>query len=392
MKKIKLLLIFLLCAVNIYPQNTDDVVIAKRIKLNSVVLGEVETIFVSIPNSYTASNKSYPVLYLFDGTEVNISYAAGVVNNLTYYEIIPEMIIVAISTKNRKRDFTPTIPKSIPEDILKNMQPGGADKFLSFIETELFPYIENNYRTLPYRIIAGHSDGGLCVTYAFLSHNNMFDSYIAASPSLGWDSNLTNKVAEEKIATMNLKRKQYFISVGGNEHPLTIADTHTFVRTLKLKAPSELKWRFNYNENEDHYSQATIALYNGLRFVYDGWKMDYEDMALQGLDAIKSFYENLTEKYGYEILPDGNTLNYIGMDAARFGKQEEALKIFTYNTLIHPQFSEAFNYLGSSYLKAGNNELAIKNFKKAIELATVSKDGNLERYKSQLEEAKSSKK
>jgi uncharacterized protein len=391
MKSIKIILV-LLCLTEIsYSQNSDDVVIAKRIKINSLVLAEEETIFISIPNSYFASDRSYPVLYILDGSEITISYAAGLVNNLADYEIVPEMIIVAIATNNRKRDFTPTNPQYFP-DYIKKMHPGEADKFLSFIETELFPFVNKNYRTRPYRIFAGHSDAGLCVTHAFLSHIHMFDSFIASSPSLGWDSSYVNKVAEEKIASLDCKKKQFFISIGGNEHPSEINNVHAFVRTLRLKAPAELKWKINYNENEDHYSMATIALYNGLRFIYDGWKMNYEEMAMRGLSAIKSFFQNNTEKYGYEILPDGNALNYIGMDAMRFGRQEEALKIFAYNTLIHPQFPEAFSCLGSGNLKAGNIELAIKNFERAVELATVSKDENLDKYKNQLEDARLGKK
>jgi predicted alpha/beta superfamily hydrolase len=392
MKTLNLFVWFLFTTVTAFAQNADDIVVAKRIKINSILLGQEREIYISTPINYANSDKKYPVLYLLDGSEVTISFASGLLRNLTDYEIVPEMIIVAISSENRKRDFTPTVPQNIPEDFLKMMQPGGADKFLSFIETELFPFIEKNYRTKPYRIFAGHSDAGLCVAHAFVSHNSMFNAYIATSPSLGWDSNVVNKVAEDKIATMNLKNKQLFISIGGKEHPQSIADAHTFARTLKLKAPVDLKWSFNYNENEDHYSQATIALYNGLRFIYDGWKMDFEEMALRGLEAIKVFYKNQTEKYGYEISPDGYVLNYIGMDANRLGNQEEALKIFTYNTQIHPQFPDAFSCLGDCYLNSGNQELAIVNFKKAVELAIESKDENLDRYKSQLEDAKSRKK
>jgi uncharacterized protein len=392
MRTINLFVLLFFASLASYAQNSNDIVIAKIIKINSNILGQERTIYVSTPINYTNSDKKYPVLYILDGSEVTISYATGLIRNLTDYEIVPEMIIVAISSDNRKQDFTPTVPKDIPEDFLKRMQPGGADKFLGYIETELFPFIEKNYRTVPYRIFAGHSDAGLCVAHAFVSHNSMFNAYIATSPSIGWDSNIINKVAEDKIATINLKNKQLFISIGGKEHPLNIANVHTFARTLKLKAPNELIWTFKYNENEDHYSQSTIALYQGLRFIYDDWKMDYEVMAQRGLDAIKIFFRNQTEKYGYEILPDGYVLNNLGMDATRFGRQEEALKIFTYNTLIHPGFPDAFSCLGDWYLNAGNNGLAIKSFEKAVELATTLKDGNLDRYKSQLENAKAKNK
>lgn len=389
MRTYYLLVSILFITISSYAQNSTDIVVAKKMKIHSTILGQERELFISLPVNYANSDKKYPVLYLLDGSEVTIGFATGLIRNLTDYDIVPEMVIVAISSENRKQDFTPTVPKNIPEDFLKRMQPGGADKFLAFIETELFPFIEKNYRTIPYRIFAGHSDAGLCVAHAFVSHNGMFNAYIASSPSLGWDSNIVNKIAEDKISTMNLKNKQFFISVGGKEHPQSIADAHTFVRTLKLKASSDLTWSFNYNENEDHYSQSTLAFYNGLRFIYQGWKMDYEAMAIRGYDAICSFFKNQTEKYGYEVLPDGNALNFIGMDATRMGKNEEALKIFTYNTQIHPDFPDAFSCLGDFYLNSGNKKLAIINFEKAVEIASKVKDLNLDRFKNQLENAKS---
>jgi predicted alpha/beta superfamily hydrolase len=98
-----------------------------------------------------------------------------------------------------KSGTQPVIPwyHKTEEEQLSVMQPGEkcveADKFLSFIESELFPYIEKNYRPVPYRICSGHSSGGLCVTHSFLMHNNMFNSYIALSPSLYWDAGLVMK-------------------------------------------------------------------------------------------------------------------------------------------------------------------------------------------------------
>ena len=376
-----------------YSQNSDDVVIAKKLKLHSAVFGEDQTLFVSTPNSYSSGNNAYPVLYVLDGSEVEISFVGGLVKNLSDYEVIPEMIVVAIATNDRKRDYTPTMPKNRPAGFYKrNPHAGGADKFLSYVETELFPFIEKNYRTRPYRILAGHSDAGLCVVHAFLSHSGLFESYIATSPSLGWDSCFVNKLADEKISSLNLKRKQLFTSIGGKEYPSSITDANAFTSILKSKAPSELKWKFNYYEKEDHYSVSTIAMYEGLRFVYEGWKFDFDAMLLQGADYIKNFYQSQTEKYGYEIKPQDYILNMIGMEMLRANRNEDALKVFSYNVFVNPKSPEAYSGLGSGYLQTGKKELAIKNFEKAVELASNSKDENLERYKSQLEDARSNKK
>ena len=391
MKTIVIILILISISELSYTQNSDDLVIAKRIKINSVLLNEDETVFVSVPKNYETSGKSYPVLYLLDGSETSISYATGLVKNLSDYEIIPELIVVAIATKDRNRDYTPIKPNNFP-DFVNVSTAGHADQFLSFIEKELFSYIDKNYRTIPYRIFAGHSFGGLCVTYAFVSHNNMFNSYIATSPSFGWYPNLINGADDDKIADLNLKKKQYFISVAENEDPLFIKEVLSFSRTLKLKASPELNWKCSFIENEDHMSQATIGLYNGLRFVYRGWRFDFETMKTRGLEYIKGFYQNLTDLYGYEILPKDNILNMLGMEISHSGKQDEAMKIFTYNTQIHPDCPESYSCLGMGYLQAGNKELAVKDLTKAVELATKINDWNLERYKNQLEGAKAVKK
>jgi len=405
MKSVKLLVVFLLFAGMAYPQNADDVVIAKRIKINSAVLGEERTIYVSTPSGYSESNESYPVFYVLDGWTSVI----GLADNLSSFGLCPEMIVVVIEQVNSSKDMFPSAPRNS-----RGTQPakpwyhqkednelrvprhgekcGEADKFLSFIETELFPFIEKSYRTLPYRICSGHSSGGLCVTHAFISHTQMFNSYIALSPSLYWDDGLIMNTAEEKLAGMNLKYKQFYFSIGGKEIASTVGDAHTFAETIRKKASAELRWKFDYLENEDHGSGAIIGLINGLRFIYDGWKYDAEKMMAGGIDAIDSYYKGQSEKFGYKISPDVGTFNSIGWGDLRAGRQEEAMKIFVENTHRFPDSPDAYNFLAEGYLKAGNIEMAIKTYEKAVELAVTFKKGNLAFLKCRLEDVKASKK
>jgi predicted alpha/beta superfamily hydrolase len=44
---------------------------------------------------------------------------------------------------------------------------GGADSFLRFIREELLPEVDRKYRTAPFRILMGHSLGGLFALHAF---------------------------------------------------------------------------------------------------------------------------------------------------------------------------------------------------------------------------------
>ena len=384
MKTFKVLVILLLFAETVFAQNVDDIIVAKRMRITSRILGEERTIFVSTPSGYSDSTASFPVMYVLDGDPDVITFYSGIVNNLFGYDLCPEMIIVAIENTVRIRDMAPSKPKynelGVEIKYYGDEKVGEADKFLSFIENELFPYIDKNYRTIPYRIFSGHSAAAMCVTHAFLSHTNMFNAYIAMSPSLYWDSNLLNRVADEKIGGLNLKYKQYYFSVGGDETPSNIGEAHTFAKTLKVKSPTALRWKFDYIANEDHGSQVTVALYNALRFIFEGWKFDNDKIVFGGLNAINTFYQNLTDRFGYMIQPDANTMNSIGWEVKRSGRLDEAIKILEENTRRHPKFPEAYSYLAEVYSAAGKYEFAIKSIKMAVELATSQNDDNLERY------------
>jgi len=50
------------------------------------------------------------------------------------------------------------------------------------------------------------------------------------------------------------------------------------------------------------------------------------------------------------------------------GKLEEALDIFKLNVKLHPDSWNVYDSLGEAYMKSSNKELAIKNYKKSLEL------------------------
>jgi predicted alpha/beta superfamily hydrolase len=105
---------------------------------------------------------------------------------------IPEMIVVAIQNVNRNRDFTPDKIITTRENDF-----GGGDRFLSFLEDELIPQLDQEYRTIPYRILYGHSLGGLLATHAYMKEKTLFNSFIAVDPSFGaWDADTMDKKLE----------------------------------------------------------------------------------------------------------------------------------------------------------------------------------------------------
>jgi predicted alpha/beta superfamily hydrolase len=95
-----------------------------------------------------------------------------------------------------------------------------AEAFLSFVAGELVPYIEKNYRTRPYRLLVGHSFGGLFAVYAMIARPRLFNAYIAADPSLYWNNQAVVERAETFFAnSKELQADLYMTAAGGSGEP-----------------------------------------------------------------------------------------------------------------------------------------------------------------------------
>src|SRR6478672_1871601 len=167
---------FLLCAlVTIFilsaeAQNDNKIIIGKIDSVYSNVLKEQRKIWVYTPDMTSGDHSAghhYPVLYLLDG-DGHFPSVVGLIQQLSQVNgnsVLPEMIVVGIPNTNRTRDLTPTHIKSDQPmmDTNSSRNTGGGEQFVSFIEHELIPHIDSAYPTAPYKILVGHSFGGLTV-------------------------------------------------------------------------------------------------------------------------------------------------------------------------------------------------------------------------------------
>jgi S-formylglutathione hydrolase FrmB len=140
----------------------------------SAVLGETRKVIVSLPTGYAGTEERFPVLYLFDG-DAHLAHTRATADFLVVNGYAPPLIVVAIRHADRTRDLTPT--KVAAED----ENSGNGLKFLQFLETELVPFIEARYRTLPFRVLCGHSFGGLIAMEFALQHPEMAKALVLVS-------------------------------------------------------------------------------------------------------------------------------------------------------------------------------------------------------------------
>ena len=248
-----------------FGQDKAAIILGSKFTINSSILNEERTCLISLPDSYDAEKK-YPIIILLDGyTHFNI--ASGIVHfmssdrNRNYF--MPETIIVAIENVDRRRDFTVTK--------IKTKRPntgGGGRDFLNFIEKELIPYIDKNYRTEPFRTLVGHSLGGLLALNSYMDKNSIFDSFLAIDPSIWWDEEMMkNKV--DSISTISLNKKLYIATANQGEakYEKNKKRHDALYALIKEKSDGNLNVEIAYFENEDHRSVPLIALYDGLKYL-----------------------------------------------------------------------------------------------------------------------------
>lgn len=254
-----------------------------------------------LPEGYKDSTTRYPVLYALDGNTYFMA-SIGIFKYHAEFDTEPEMIIVAIPNTSRQRDFTPTKRDYSPVS-------GGAANFLKFIKEELFPFIENNYRTQAYRVFSGHSLGGLCVFYALLYEPEMFNAYIAVSSSIWYDDKLLLK-----------KAKKVFLGSNTRE---------------------DFQWKFKWMKDEGHVSLWVRSFYAGLEFV-SPWNFP-ERVKARGLDVIIEYFNELKLDISEDML------RHFGYDYWRQKNYEQAIRIFKLNVEKFPKSEETYHQLGDVY-------------------------------------------
>ncbi|TLU64272.1 alpha/beta hydrolase [Thalassotalea litorea] len=245
------------------------------ITLQSKVLDRSYDIYVKLPYDYhlqASESKTYPVLYLNDGP-YTFKVAAGV----THLRPMDKVIVVGISFAHgengqfsRVRDLTPVVDTS-----WKKYQTGGAPQYLSFIEKEVFSFIEQNYRANPrQRILAGQSLGGSFGAWVLLTRPELFSQYILTSPSLWFKQDWIFDLEQDYADNNNLLKANVYMATGaletlqqgGSED--MVGGHRKFTERLRARNYQGLIFSEEIIEGTDHYSTFPVGLTKGLMFVY----------------------------------------------------------------------------------------------------------------------------
>lgn len=394
MKKHLLILAVITCVsvltINLNAQNTTAI----SDSISSTTLKEHKAFWVQLPENYNPDSElRYPVVYVLDG--FSLQNTLETVYNNYWGHYLPHMILVGISNReNRTRDLTISKIETRRGGTMDD-ETGGADNFTNFIEKELIPYVDKNYKTTPYRTLIGHSYAGLFTINTLINHQHLFSNYIAIDPSIEWDDQKILKEAKTKLATETFKGKSLFVSLAAEQlhmqdETVTIenlmedtSEFSLFARSIvefsnvaEAQKQSELNFSWKVYPEDLHGTVPLPSMRDGLVFLFKWYQFKHPQKynnPKTSVKEIEALLENQAkiyiENFGYAVPPMIEELfNGYGYMNLQMGYPEKALLFFSKAIQYYPKSASVYDSMADYYEAQGDFVNALKYVTKAFEI------------------------
>ncbi|OAB38470.1 enterobactin esterase [Paenibacillus glacialis] len=240
-------------------------------------------IMVAIP-SEAAPPSGYPVIYLLDGNSVFTTMVEALrmqCHRPDKTGVVPAIIVgIGYQTNrpfapDRYYDYTPvpSFEYQHKSDGTPLPEQGGAQAFLSFIEEELKPHIEQEFNINSNRqTIFGHSLGGLFALYVLFTKPAAFQHYIAGSPSIHWNKEFLLEEEQRFVGRLEQESINVELLIGmgqlENSHvSRNLYQAKELSDRLSIHSDRGVNVTFTEFEDEGHVSVLPVLISRALRLV-----------------------------------------------------------------------------------------------------------------------------
>ncbi|MEN5146291.1 alpha/beta hydrolase [Brevundimonas diminuta] len=242
------------------------IVIGRSYALPSTVMGQTREINVWLPPGYAESGQTYPVLYVLDGgQDQDFHHISGIAQLGTIVGTTRDVIVVGVASDDRRNELA--LPTDDAELIARYPTQGQSDRFRRFISEEVQPFIESRLRTSGETALMGESLAGLFVVETFLKEPQMFDAYVAVSPSLWWDGGRLARQSGAHLRDHSNEPRTLILTLG-DEGEMMQAPMDVLTANLRDHALSGVTWDFTPRPSESHASIYHGAALDAFRRLY----------------------------------------------------------------------------------------------------------------------------
>lgn len=294
MKNLLLLLCFSLLQISFSTAQIDCNSQIEYFEVNSEILRKKRQIKLQLPRNYDPdSNKTYPLIFVFDGDYL-FEPVAGIADYLGYWEEIPEAFVVGINQVGTriddgsydKRDFLPV---------------GSGAQFFDFIQLEVLSYLKDNYNIGEFTVAVGHDYMANFTNFFLFSDRTDFQGYINLSPDIA--DGLVPYI-KERLQTTDDKI-WYTLATGSNDVGFLKKKTEDLYNVLEKNENEKVTISFNSFENTNHYTFVGYAIPFSLTKIFAPYTpidaVEYEtklskaenpvDYLIEKYDLINSLYD-----------------------------------------------------------------------------------------------------
>ncbi|MCU0322106.1 MAG: alpha/beta hydrolase-fold protein [Chitinophagaceae bacterium] len=360
-------------------KNPEPISIGEKITFYSKTLNEDRKLWIYVPDKtafQSDKEKKYPVMFVLDG-ESHFYATVGLVQQLSQANlnsILPEMIIVGIENTNRFRDLTPKL--------------NSQSSFETFLSSELIPYINENYKAAPYRILVGHSLGGLLAINILTNQPDMFNAYLAIEPSMWFNNEQVLQQAISKLPNEKLYNRKLFVSIANTlpknvspnkalkdktqetQHYRSIRKLDDFFKKDKVKG---LTYTSNYYANENHNSVVLMSQYDGLKNLFNYYnsgltEKDFQDSTATLVLKLRKHYATVTNELDYNVAPPEEFIHYLASDALSKKHYAKAEQLYLFNIENYPKSNKTLAAYADFLVVSKDLKGAEKFYTKSLQL------------------------
>lgn len=347
----------------------------------SVNLNETRQISITLPASYESNTtKKYPLLVLLDGQYLHDPFY-GVTSYAAYWDDFPETIIVTINQSDSKQR-----QEDCAFDPVDGLPTKKATTFFNFISYELLPYIDDKYRTAPFKIIAGHDTTAAFLNAFLYKENPIFNAYISLSPELA--AEMEYYVAD-KLKALKQPVFYYQALASGDIKQMKGPIQKLNENIKKIQNP---QLNYKYDEfNASHYSVVSYAIPSALYQIFEIYKpissAEFNEklviMQEGHADYLINKYNDITTKLGLKIPVRINDFKAIEAAILKNKAYWELDKLAEVADKNYPKSMLSSYELGLMFEKKGDNKRAARYYQLASQLEPIgnlTKDMMIDKY------------